>query len=183
MKSQSEDNKTFFWTAKSRKRVKIDLKKPGQKMRIFGIFLAKDRENFTIELEVNHMAPRTESTITVRGMIVGNAAGNFHGNVFIKKGAKGARAALEEKSLLLGDQARSEVIPALEIDEDDVQATHSTYIGQLDEDEIFYLRSRGISEKQAQSMLIQAFFSPIFRNGSRSDFGQLRKLLRSDLIQ
>lgn len=117
----------------------------------------------TIEIDVVHEAPETESKIILRGLVTGRAAVNVHGNVLIKKGARGTNTHFEAKALLLSPQARCEIVPALEIDENQVRASHSTYVGKLDEEELFYLQSRGIARETAESMLIRSFLNPVTR--------------------
>lgn len=163
MKSQKfkKAPRTYFWTAKKHRPVRILLGHPGEEIAAVGIFLAKNCDKFTIEMGISHSTQNTISRIIARGIVSDEAAVNFHGKIFIKNGARGSQAYLEEKSMLMNDKAHFEVIPALEVSENDAEASHSASVGQLDEDELFYLRSRGISELNARHMLMRAFLWPI----------------------
>lgn len=140
---------------------RITLSRKGQVRHLYGLFFADKEKEFTIDIDAWHLAEGTESLIVLRGLVMNAAAVKIHGNVYIKKGAKGTKTRFEAKALLLSDKAKCEIIPALEIDENEVRASHSTYVGRLDDEELFYLRSRGITEDKARQMLIEAFLWPV----------------------
>ena len=148
-----------FWYNKG-KNDTLTLSRRGKTQHLYGLFLADDNADFTIDVNATHAAQDTESRIIIRGIAKDRGNVKVHGNVLIKRNAKGTDTRFEAKALLLSDQAKCEIIPALEIDENAVKASHSTYVGRLDEDELFYLQSRGISERDARRMLIVSFLEP-----------------------
>ena len=79
----------------------------------------------------------------------------------ITKDAKNSRAYLAEHGMILGKEARADAIPGLEIETNEVKATHSASVAQINEEQIFYLMSRGMSEDEAKKMIIVGFFEPI----------------------
>ncbi len=108
-----------------------------------------------------HTAPGTESEIVARGVLGGRARAVYRGLGHIHRGASGAVMNQTQRTLLLGREARSDSIPGLLIEENDVRAGHAAAAGPLDRDQVFYLMSRGIPEADARRLLIHGFFHPI----------------------
>lgn len=140
---------------------RLALSRRGKTQHLYGLFLADGNADFIIDVNAVHSSQDTESRIIIRGIAKDRGNVKIHGNVLIKRGAKGTNTHFEAKALLLSAQARCEIIPALEIDENAVKASHSTYVGRLDEEELFYLQSRGIPEQDARRMLIISFLEPV----------------------
>jgi Fe-S cluster assembly protein SufD len=110
---------------------------------------------------IRHDAPDTQSRETVRNVLDGQARGVFQGRVEVARGAQKTDAYQMNQTLLLSSQAEIDSKPELEIFADDVKCSHGATIGALDEDQIFYLQSRGIAQIQARALLIEAFASEI----------------------
>jgi Fe-S cluster assembly protein SufD len=89
------------------------------------------------------------------------STGVFNGKIFVRKDAQKTNAYQSNKNILIGEQSSANTKPQLEIFADDVKCSHGCTIGKLDEDALFYLRARGISEKNAKALLLQAFASDI----------------------
>src|SRR5678809_1256209 len=87
----------------------------------------------------------------------GNATGVFNGKIFVQRDAQKTNAFQSNKNILLSDTATVNTKPQLEIFADDVKCSHGCTVGQLDDEGLFYLRSRGINEKAARSLLVHAF--------------------------
>ena len=136
----------------------------GDSVEIYGLFIGKGVEKRRLNIRVCHRARNTKSRVVVRGVLFGKAEVEFHGNVDIVRGARGTDAHLEGKAILLSPHAKTRLEPYLEIDENDVKATHSTYAGPLDESEIFYVRTRGLAERDAKRLLVQGFFNAVLEN-------------------
>ncbi|MBI3940748.1 MAG: SufD family Fe-S cluster assembly protein, partial [Acidobacteria bacterium] len=98
-----------------------------------------------------------------KGILDGRSRAVFHGRILVRRGAQKTDSKQTNNNLLLSDEALVNTKPQLEIYADDVKCTHGATIGQLDRDAVFYLRSRGIGEKAARSLLIYAFASEIIR--------------------
>lgn len=126
-----------------------------------GAFFARGKESLPLRIEVVHEAPRTKSNIILRGLVEDQAYAEVHAFAILKKGAKGAQTHVEAKALLRSEHARAKLEPYLEIDEDDVRVTHAASVKPLEEEEIFYLMSRGLSRVSAEELLLKSFFSPV----------------------
>jgi Fe-S cluster assembly protein SufD len=122
-----------------------------------GALLAAGRRHLDTRLEIRHVARDTRCDLRWRGLAADRARLAFHGGIRILAGADGAEAALSNKNLLLSDQAEVDTQPVLEIDADEVKAAHGATVGRLDPTALFYLRSRGIGEAEARSLLTLAF--------------------------
>ncbi len=122
-----------------------------------GLYMIGGHQHVDNHLRVEHAAPHCNSWEYYKGILNGASRGVFTGRIFVEKGAQKTDAKQTNMSLLLSDQAQVESKPQLEIFADDVKCTHGATIGQIDRDALFYLRSRGMSDKLARSLLVQAF--------------------------
>ncbi len=139
----------------------IRLTGEGAECRISGAILCNGDDMSDIRLDIRHIAPGCSSVQSFRTIAAGNAKCSFHGKIIVSPGAQKTQAYQESHSVLLSDNAKTETLPQLEIYADDVKCSHGATAGKLDENEIFYMRSRGIAESQAREMLLRAFISPI----------------------
>lgn len=122
-----------------------------------GVLLASGRAHIDTRLGIRHVAQNTACELKWRG--IGDARGRvvFHGGITIDAGADGTDARLSNKNLLLSASAEIDTQPVLVIHADEVQAAHGATVGQLDPDALFYLRSRGLPQADAQRLLTAAF--------------------------
>jgi len=121
--------------------------------------LAVGRQELFLRVIVNHLAPRTHSTVMLKAVGKNTSSIKFAGRIIIVENCFASTAFLTERILLLSKQARAEIIPDLEIKNHDVKCSHATSITQLNEKELFYLMSRGIGRLQAEKMIISGFFN------------------------
>lgn len=133
----------------------------GAELVLRGFFFTRAQEELAVRIEVRHEAPQTKSRVVLRGIAKDASFARVHEVAILQKGARGAEAHVEAKAILGSDQARAELEPYLEIDEDEVRATHSAWVGPLEEDERFYLMSRGLSSAKADALLLAAFLAPV----------------------
>lgn len=126
-----------------------------------GLFLADGKQHVDNQLTVDHAAPHGHSDQLYKGILDGAAVGVFNGRVIVRAGAAKTDSAQMNKNLLLSPTAIIDTKPHLEIDTDDVACTHGTTVGQIDEDALFYLRSRGIDEAEARTLITVAFASDV----------------------
>jgi len=110
---------------------------------------------------IDHAAPACTSLELYRGILGGKSRGVFNGNIYVRKDAQKTVARQVNKNLLLSKEAFVDSTPGLEILADDVKCSHASTIGQLDENAVFYLRSRGIDEENARHILTYAFASDV----------------------
>lgn len=100
-----------------------------------------------------------EGEVEIRAVVEDGGFVKLKGMILIKEDAAGANAFLRFKVLLLGKNARAEVDPGLEILTNDVKASHAASVGQVDEEQLFYLMSRGINKKEAVKLIVEAFLA------------------------
>ena len=124
---------------------------------INGLFLGGDHQHIDNYMLVEHASPHCGSRQFYNGILDGHAHGVFHGRIIVHKDAQKTDAKQTNRNLLLSDDAQIDTKPQLEIHADDVKCTHGATIGQIDEEALFYLRSRGISEVSARNLLLRAF--------------------------
>src|SRR5690606_28405295 len=122
-----------------------------------GVLLASGRRHLDTRLGIDHVARDTRCELGWRGMAAGRGRAVFHGGIQIRKGADGTDARLSNKNLLLSETAEIDTQPVLVIHADEVTAAHGATVGQLDDNALFYLRSRGMPEAQARALLTAAF--------------------------
>lgn len=122
-----------------------------------GLYYVDGRRHVDHNTVINHASPNCNSHEYYRGILAGTARGVFSGRIVVGEGADGTDAVQRSDSLLLSKLARSDARPELEIYADDVKCAHGATVGQLDEESLFYLRSRGLSESDARDVLIYAF--------------------------
>lgn len=139
----------------------ISLAGEGATCNIYGATVCKDNDSSMIGIDVRHLVPECKSSQSFRTIAAGNSKCSFHGKIIVSPGAQKTEAYQESHSILLSENAKVETLPQLEIYADDVKCSHGATVGKLDENQIFYMRSRGISEKTAREIMLKAFVSPI----------------------
>ncbi|MCQ9616457.1 Fe-S cluster assembly protein SufD [Paenalcaligenes niemegkensis] len=122
-----------------------------------GLYYVNGRRHVDHNTVINHASPNCVSHEYYRGILSDMARGVFSGRIKVGKGADGTDAVQRSDSLLLSKLARSDARPELEIYADDVKCAHGATVGQLDEESLFYLRTRGLNEADARDILIYAF--------------------------
>jgi Fe-S cluster assembly protein SufD len=130
---------------------------PGAACTFDGLYLASGAQHVDHHTTIDHREPRGTSRELYKGIMDGRSTGVFNGKVFVRPHAQQSDAQQMNKNLLLSDEAQIETKPQLEIFNDDVKCSHGATIGQLDDDNVFYLRTRGIDASAARQMLIFAF--------------------------
>ena len=126
---------------------------------INGLFLGRGQEHLDNYMLVEHAKPHCESRQFYNGILDEQSHGVFHGRIVVHKDAQKTDAKQTNRNLLLSDDAQIDTKPQLEIFADDVKCTHGATIGQIEENALFYLRSRGIDEVSARRLLLEAFAS------------------------
>jgi Fe-S cluster assembly protein SufD len=129
----------------------------GSECLINGLFMANGRQHMDNYMLVEHASPHCDSRQFYNGILNGQSHGVFHGRIIVHKDAQKTDAKQTNRNLLLSDDAQIDTKPQLEIYADDVKCTHGATIGQFDDNALFYLRSRGLSEAAARHVLLLAF--------------------------
>ncbi len=126
-----------------------------------GLFLAAGAEYAETAVRIDHMTSDCRSHSLVRGVAGGEARGMFRGLVHVAPGAQRTDARQQSHNILVSRTARIETQPQLEIYADDVQCSHGATVGQMDEEAIFYMRQRGLSESQARRLRLEGFVGSV----------------------
>ena len=128
-----------------------------------GLYLNDQEQQVDNYIFVDHAFPNCHSRELFKGILDDSAHGTFNGHVLVEDGAKKTEAYQSNKNILLTDKAHITTKPFLEIYNDDVKCSHGSTVGQLDEQALFYIRSRGISERTAMTMLSYAFCDEVLQ--------------------
>jgi len=118
-------------------------------------------EHHHFDLRNRHAAPHTESDVLAKGILLGAARHIYHVVTKIEKGARGSNGEQTARLMMLSSEARGDANPILLIDEHDVKADHAASVGYVDESQLYYLMTRGLSRKEAERMLIFGFLEPV----------------------
>ncbi len=136
---------------------------PGTACTLDGLYLLDGKQHVDHHTRIDHLAPSGTSREFYRGILDGESHGVFNGRVLVHPHAVKTDAHQANNNLLLSRQAEIDTKPQLEIYADDVRCTHGATVGQLDEDSLFYLRSRGVDTESARSLLVYGFANDIIR--------------------
>ena len=145
----------------SRNNIRTKLAGEGLECILNGLYLTRDEQLADHHMVVEHAQPHCASHEYFNGILDDKSRGVFHGRILVQQAAQKTDAKQTNKNLLLSDDATADTKPQLEIYADDVKCTHGATIGQLNDESIFYLRSRGIGTDTARQMLIHAFAGEI----------------------
>jgi len=141
----------------ARHEVRVNLEAEGAEVSLDGLYMPRGDQHHDNPILIEHAAPHCTSRQLYKGVLDGHGQGVFNGRVVVRPGAFGTDASQTNKNLLLSDHAEVDTRPRLEILADDVKCTHGAAVGRLDEDAVFYLRSRGVPHQAARGLLIYAF--------------------------
>lgn len=143
--------------------VDVTLDAEGSQCVLNGLYMTAGQQHVDHHTRIHHCKPRCVSHELYKGILDGKSTGVFNGKILVKQDAQKTDARQTNQNLLLSDDAGINTKPQLEIFADDVKCTHGATVGQLDEDAVFYLRSRGIGEASARGLLTRAFASDIIQ--------------------
>jgi Fe-S cluster assembly protein SufD len=141
--------------------VEVDLIGKGAEARVSGMFFADQNQHLTYNTLQRHLAPRTTSDLLFKGALSGESRSVWRGMIYVAPGARFIDGYQANRNLVLDPKARSDSIPGLEILNNDVRCTHGSTVGKIDQEQLFYLLSRGIPDNEAQQLIIQGFFEDI----------------------
>ncbi|MEO6814549.1 MAG: Fe-S cluster assembly protein SufD [Ginsengibacter sp.] len=144
-----------------RNNIDIIMEAAGNEAHMYGLYLVKGRTHVDNHTLVDNTKPNCFSNEFYKGIIDEYATGIFSGKIYVRPDAQKTNAYQSNKNILLSENATVNTKPQLEIFADDVKCSHGCTVGKLDEEALFYLRTRGISKENAQSMLLQAFASDV----------------------
>ncbi|MCO5191136.1 MAG: Fe-S cluster assembly protein SufD [Anaerolineae bacterium] len=158
----------------------VELDGQGSWARMSGLFFADGRQHFDLDTQQNHNAPDTVSDLLYKGALRDKSRSVWQGMIKALPGSQRIDGFQANRNLLLDKDARADSIPGLEIEADDVACTHASTVGKIDEEEVFYLMSRGIPRETAVQMVVEGFFDPLMQ---RIPFAGVRAHIAERIIE
>jgi Fe-S cluster assembly protein SufD len=150
-----------FGSANGRVRMETKLAGPGAEARVTGAYAGHGRQHIDFDTTQEHAAPNTTSDLAFRGVLQGRSTAVWKGNIIVDPGAQKTDAFQESRNLLISKRAHADAIPGLEIQANDVRCTHAAAVAQVDPEQLFYLRSRGLREEVAKRLVIEGFLAAL----------------------
>ncbi len=146
--------------------IKLDVRLTGEgaEANIYGAYVCGDKEKVKISVDMRHDVPHCNSRQLFKGIAGGDSRVDFYGKITVAQDAQKTEAYQENHNLLLSDGAKVDTKPQLEIYADDVKCSHGATIGRLNEEEQFYMRSRGISLEDAKVLQMISFIAPVLEH-------------------
>jgi len=136
----------------------------GAESQSFGLFLADKFQHIDNFVNIDHASPKCTSNQLFKGILDDMATGVFNGRILVRQDAQKTLAYQKTNNILLTDDAKMDTKPQLEIFADDVKCSHGAAVGQINEEALFYLQSRGIDKKEARLMLMFGFAHEVIQN-------------------
>ncbi len=156
----------LFGSLLSRYRIDYYLNGSGASTNDSEVVFGNNEQSFDIQTNVNHESPATEGKVTEKSILRNKSKSLFKGMIRIKEKAAKSNSYLSGRSILLDKDAKSDAIPGLEIFTNDVKATHSASVAQIDEEQIFYLGTRCLNRSEAERIIVEGFVEPLSRKMS-----------------
>ncbi|MFN2383142.1 MAG: Fe-S cluster assembly protein SufD [Gemmatimonadota bacterium] len=145
----------------ARSDVETDLQGEGSSSEMLGLYLGDADQHFDHSTYQLHAAPHARSNLLYKGALKDRSRAVFRGMIRVMPGAQGTDAYQTNRNLLLSEDAHADSLPNLEIEADDVRCSHGATVGQSDEQQIFYLMSRGLTRQQAEKLIVLGFFEEV----------------------
>ncbi len=144
-----------------RKELVVDFGKEGEDVEILGLVMADKPGDYYLKVLVDHHVGKTFGRVMIRGIAKNGARVQVEGMIKIDKNANGVDDFLEMRLLLLDAKSQATAEPKLEIEANDVKASHAATVGKVDEEELFYLTSRGIVREEAEKLIVGGFLDQV----------------------
>ena len=156
----------LFGSMLSRYKIEYFLNGTGASSNDSEVIFGNNEQSFDIQTNVNHESPATEGRVVEKSILRNKSKSLFKGMIRIKENAVKSNSFLSGRSILLDKDAKSDAIPGLEIFTNDVKATHSASVAQIDEEQIFYLKTRCLTHEEAERTIVEGFLEPLSRKMS-----------------
>jgi len=156
----------LFGSMLSRYKIEYFLNGTGASSNDSEVIFGNNEQSFDIQTNVNHESPATEGRVVEKSILRNKSKSLFKGMIRIQKNAAKSNSFLSGRSILLDKDAKSDAIPGLEIFTNDVKATHSASVAQIDEEQIFYLKTRCLTKEEAERTIVEGFLEPLSRKMS-----------------
>lgn len=153
--------KVIVMNEPGKKELVVEMDKEGEEMEILGLIVADQPGDYYLKILVDHKAGKTFGRVVVRGIAKNGARVQVEGMIKIDKNANGVDDFLEIKLLILDEKSQAMAEPKLEIEANDVRASHAATVGKIDEEEMFYLMSRGLKKTEAEKLVVKGFLAEV----------------------
>ena len=154
----------------------------GNSVDLMGIYAAGEGQHFDFRTMQDHAAAHSTSDLLYKGALKGNARTVYSGQIHVRPEGRETDAYQTNRNLVLSDHAMANSKPELEIENNDVRCSHAASVGQMDENEVFYLQSRGIDRKSAERLIVKGFLEEVLGKVGRKDIqGMVEHLLDEKL--
>jgi Fe-S cluster assembly protein SufD len=167
-----------FGSARGKVRMETRLVGPGASAKVTGAYAGAGTQHLDFDTTQEHAAEHTTSDLAFRGVLADRATAVWRGMIRVDVGAQQTDAFQESRNLLLSKRAHADAIPGLEIEANDVRCTHAAAIAQVDREQLYYLRARGLPESQAKRLIIDGFLQEL---AERTAEGPVREALSAAL--
>jgi len=135
----------------------------GASGKMSGFYFTDNSQHLDHDTQQNHLAPSTTSDLLFKGALLDNSRSVWQGMIYVAPDAAKTDGYQANRNLVLSKSARADSIPGLEILTDDVRCTHGAIVGKIDEEQVFYLLSRGMQREDAERLIVEGFFDPIMQ--------------------
>ncbi len=143
--------------------MEIDLVEEGAEGYMSGFYFADDHQHMDHDTQQNHLAPHTTSDLLFKGALKDTARSVWQGMIYVAPEAQHTDGYQANRNLILSEGARADSIPGLEIMANEVRCTHGATLGRIDAEQVFYLRTRGLSEETAKRLIVEGFFDEVLQ--------------------
>jgi len=154
--------------------VNVKLNGENSRFKHFTVFIGNKEQKFDFDVNAFHNAPYTYSNMLTKGVLNDKSKSFYRGLIKINKNAANSNGYQRQDAILLTENAESNSIPKLEINNNEVRCTHGSSVSQIDEDKTFYIMSRGLDEKETKIALVKGFLQEII---DKVNFGELDRLI------
>jgi Fe-S cluster assembly protein SufB len=159
----------------------VYLMEPGARGEVLSIAFAGAGQHQDAGAKMVHVAPHTSSAITSKSISKGGGRASYRGLLKVHKGAEGVKANVRCDALLMDEQSRTDTYPYIEIEEDQVSISHEATVSKVSEDQLFYLRSRGLSDTEATMMIVNGFIEPIVKELPMEYAVEMNRLIQLEM--
>ncbi len=149
-----------------------------------GVFFGHKSQHFAIDTNAYHIADHTANNILVKGVMAGESSSVYRGLIKIEKQAQQTDSYLADHTLLLSEKALANSVPSLQIDANDVKATHGATLSKIDDEQLFYLMSRGLERKEAEMLIVKGFFENVLEKvGDKEVKAMVAKVIEERMLE
>ena len=153
----------------------------GARAEILSVSFANTGQHQDTGAKVVHGAPHTTSSITAKSISRAGGRAGYRGLVKVRKGATGVKSNVVCDALILDDRSRSDTYPVMEVDEENVSVSHEATVSKISDEQLFYLQSRGIPEKQAMLMIVNGFIEPVVKELPMEYAVEMNRLIQMEM--